>query len=59
MTTDRDALVAIMRDAYRSDKIRGVATDTNTPARIAMYVTDDLLAVFADAILAARAGESD
>ncbi len=51
--TARDALVAEMRHAYRANKKLGIDTDTDTPARIAMYVTDTLLVVLADAIIAA------
>jgi hypothetical protein len=50
---DRDALVATMRTAYRANKMLGIDTSTDTPARIAMYVTDTLLVVLADAITAA------
>ena len=49
----RDALVATMRTAYRDNKMLGIDTGTDTPARVAMYVTDTLLVVLADAVLAA------
>jgi hypothetical protein len=51
--TDREALVATMRTAYRDNKQLGINTGTDTPARIAMYVTDTLLVVLANAIIAA------